>query len=214
MCDPKSSGKVTGKLVVPLSALHRPGLSSSKPPPAFPLEEERWRENFLEAVSRWEASPCSRGMAGSQIPPDRALAQAPKQAKGEREKRKKGLRGEHGSRGSPHAPCPPNLPPKQQSSAAGSQEFSRGRESWCLPAGSSTNASYKLKVFTVFKEKTATPPPSSLPPGPPSSSSAFTLLPTPSPRCAPRLCPATGARAHPCATPRWGLTPKALKSGT
>lgn len=214
MCDLKSSGKVKGKLVVPLSTLHRPGLGSSKPPPAFPLSAsgmERELPQGCEQVGSQSVQPTDGWV------PDhswQSVSTSPQTFKRREREKEKDAWGRGRQPGITPSPCPPNLPPKAQSSAAGSRGFSRGRESWRLPAGSSTNASYKLKVLTVLKRKTATPPPSSLPPGPPSSSSTFTLLPTPSPCCTPHLCPATGAHTHPCATPRWGLIPQALQSGT
>ena len=51
-----------------------------------------------------------------------------------------------------------------------------------IPAGWELHKrKFQAKVFTVFKEKTATPPPSSLPPGPPSSPSTLTQAAHPFP---------------------------------
>lgn len=50
--NPKSSGKVKGKLVVPLSTLNRPVLCSSKPPPAFPLSAPRMERELPQGCEQ------------------------------------------------------------------------------------------------------------------------------------------------------------------
>lgn len=137
MRDPKSPGKARGKLAVPLPTPHMSGFSTTgqwAPSHLLPFFSQclRWRGNFFEAASRWEANSCSQGMACSRIPPGTgSVSTSPQTSK--KRKRKKAKRAPGRGRQLRIAPCllPSPLPRKLPPQSAGQRSGAA-----CCPGGS------------------------------------------------------------------------------